>query len=116
MRDPRLFRESHIVRTITLDPRRVSQRGTAEVIRAMLGEGHGHAPDLHRRRDRVSRSHTAVDILLSQPELPIRAVVHGLPLAWRTCLWLTARANLSSDDLAVIRHAFTAVAEVKVRA
>ncbi|MFG3443038.1 8-amino-7-oxononanoate synthase [Nonomuraea sp. NPDC047897] len=34
----------------------------------------------------------------------------------RSCLRLTARANLSSDDLAVIRHALTAVAEVKVRA
>ncbi len=34
----------------------------------------------------------------------------------RPCLRLTARANLSSDDLAVIRHALTAVAEVKVRA
>jgi 8-amino-7-oxononanoate synthase len=32
----------------------------------------------------------------------------------RSCLRLTARANLSSDDLAVIGHALTAVAEMKV--
>ncbi|MEU4835351.1 8-amino-7-oxononanoate synthase [Streptosporangium sp. NPDC023615] len=32
----------------------------------------------------------------------------------RSCLRLTARANLSSDDLAVIRGALTAVAEMKV--
>jgi 8-amino-7-oxononanoate synthase len=36
--------------------------------------------------------------------------------AGRSCPRLTARATLSSDDLAVIRHALTAVAEVKVRA
>ncbi|MFD0658300.1 aminotransferase class I/II-fold pyridoxal phosphate-dependent enzyme [Thermocatellispora tengchongensis] len=37
------------------------------------------------------------------------SVPHG-----RSCLRLTARANLSSDDLAVIRVALTAVAEMKV--
>ncbi|MCG5221072.1 8-amino-7-oxononanoate synthase [Streptosporangium sp. KLBMP 9127] len=36
--------------------------------------------------------------------------------AGRSCLRLTARANLSSDDLAVIRVALTAVAETKVNA
>lgn len=37
----------------------------------------------------------------------------SVPLG-RSCLRLTARANLRSDDLAVTRHALTAVAEMKV--
>lgn len=61
----------------------------------------------------------AVDILHNQPELPGSARDRPYRLAaaaGRSCPRLTARANLSSDDLAVIRHALTAVAEVKVRA
>ncbi|MER6001902.1 hypothetical protein ABT120_25255 [Nonomuraea angiospora] len=61
----------------------------------------------------------AVDILHNQPELPgsVRAGYRARPVpVGRHSPRLTARADVSSDDLAVIRHAFTAVAEVKVRA
>ncbi|MER7212208.1 8-amino-7-oxononanoate synthase [Streptosporangium sp. NPDC000239] len=68
-----------------------------------------------------------VPIVLGQPETALRAAVicaeHGVRVgcfrppsvpAGRSCLRLTARANLSSDDLAVIKGALTAVAEMKV--
>lgn len=68
-----------------------------------------------------------VPIVLGQPETALRAAVicaeHGVRVGCfrppsvpvgRSCLRLTARANLSSDDLAVIRGALTAVAEMKV--
>ncbi|MEV0346348.1 hypothetical protein AB0H88_11325 [Nonomuraea sp. NPDC050680] len=71
----------------------------------------------------VATTPATVYILHNQPELPDPACITAgepglttsapLPVS---CRWLTARANLSSDDLAVIRHALTAVAEVKVRA
>ena len=66
----------------------------------------------------VASGHVAVDILLHQAELPglARATAGAGVLESHSCPRLTARANLSSDDLAVIRHALTAVAEVKVRA
>ncbi|MEV8635938.1 8-amino-7-oxononanoate synthase [Streptosporangium sp. NPDC051023] len=68
-----------------------------------------------------------VPIVLGPPETALRAAVicaeHGVragcfrppsvPVG-RSCLRLTARANLSSDDLAVIWGALTAVAEMKV--
>ncbi|GAA3442022.1 8-amino-7-oxononanoate synthase [Planomonospora venezuelensis] len=68
-----------------------------------------------------------VPIVLGRPETALRAAAicteHGVragcfrppsvPVG-RSCLRLTARANLSSDDLAVIRGALTAVAEMKV--
>ncbi|MFF5250325.1 8-amino-7-oxononanoate synthase [Streptosporangium sp. NPDC000095] len=68
-----------------------------------------------------------VPIVLGPPETALRAALvcaeHGVragcfrppsvPVG-RSCLRLTARANLSSDDLAVIRGALTAVAEMKV--
>ncbi|MGW5687618.1 hypothetical protein [Nonomuraea sp. NPDC003754] len=67
----------------------------------------------------VVTARLATDILHNQPELPIRARAKAelfrVP-ASPSCLWLTTRANLSSDDLAVIRHALTAVAGVKVSA
>lgn len=65
-----------------------------------------------------------VPIVLGPPETALRAAStcaeHGVRVgcfrppsvpAGRSCLRLTARANLSSDDLAVIRGALTAVAE-----
>ncbi|GAA4210185.1 8-amino-7-oxononanoate synthase [Streptosporangium oxazolinicum] len=68
-----------------------------------------------------------VPIVLGPPETALRAALicaeHGVRAgcfrppsvpAGRSCLRLTARANLSSDDLAVIRGALTAVAEMKV--
>ncbi|MGW0809603.1 hypothetical protein [Nonomuraea sp. NPDC002799] len=72
---------------------------------------------------------SAVDILHNQPELHqpeprhlelpgsarARSRTRPTPLG-RSGSWLTTRADVSSDDLAVIRHALTAVAEVKVRA
>ncbi|GAT67718.1 8-amino-7-oxononanoate synthase [Planomonospora sp. ID91781] len=68
-----------------------------------------------------------VPVVLGRPETALRAAAvcaeHGVragcfrppsvPVG-RSCLRLTARANLSSDDLAVIRGALTAVAEMKV--
>ncbi|GIH96115.1 8-amino-7-oxononanoate synthase [Planobispora siamensis] len=68
-----------------------------------------------------------VPVVLGAPEAALRAALicaeHGVragcfrppsvPVG-RSCLRLTARANLSSDDLAVIRAALTAVAEMKV--
>ncbi|MEU7861858.1 hypothetical protein [Nonomuraea sp. NPDC049141] len=71
----------------------------------------------------VAATPAPVYILHNQPELPepacITAGKPGLTTSEPvpvSCRWLTARAILSSDDLAVIRHALTAVAEVKVRA
>lgn len=68
-----------------------------------------------------------VPVVLGPPEVALRAAAtcaeHGVRVGCfrppsvpdgRSCLRLTARANLSSDDLAVIRHALTAVAGVKV--
>ncbi|MBG0815213.1 8-amino-7-oxononanoate synthase [Planomonospora sp. ID82291] len=68
-----------------------------------------------------------VPVVLGRPETALRAAAicaeHGVRAgcfrppsvpAGRSCLRLTARANLSSDDLAVIRGALTAVAELKV--
>ncbi|GAA2902950.1 8-amino-7-oxononanoate synthase [Streptosporangium fragile] len=68
-----------------------------------------------------------VPIVLGPPEAALRAALicaergvragcfrpPSVPVG-RSCLRLTARANLSSDDLAVIRGALTAVAEMKV--
>ncbi|MBB6351755.1 aminotransferase class I/II-fold pyridoxal phosphate-dependent enzyme [Nonomuraea muscovyensis] len=61
---------------------------------------------------------TALAAAATCAELGVRVGCFRPPSApeGRSCLRLTARANLSSDDLAVIRHALTAVAEVKVRA
>ncbi len=64
----------------------------------------------------VSAAPTAAVILHHQPEPPRLARAAAVGAAARACLRLTARANLSSDDLAVTTHALTAVAEVKVRA
>ncbi|MFD1536045.1 hypothetical protein [Nonomuraea guangzhouensis] len=71
----------------------------------------------------VAATRAPVYILHNQPELPeLACITAGEPGLTTSepvrvsCRWLTARANLSSDDLAVIRHALTAVAEVKVRA
>ncbi|GAA0920606.1 8-amino-7-oxononanoate synthase [Nonomuraea longicatena] len=167
-----LFRESHIVRTVTLSKALGSQGGavlgTPEVIETLVDTGRPFIFDTGLAPACVAAALAAVDILLSQPELPGTArararelasaaralgletsepagavvpVVLGAPEAalaaaatcaehgvrvgcfrppsvprGRSCLRLTARANLSSDDLAVIRHALTAVAEVKVRA
>ncbi|WP_239137962.1 8-amino-7-oxononanoate synthase [Sphaerisporangium rufum] len=68
-----------------------------------------------------------VPVVLGPPEAALRAAAvfaeHGVRAgcfrppsvpAGRSCLRLTARANLSSDDLAVIGRALTAVAEMKV--
>ncbi|MGV9777557.1 8-amino-7-oxononanoate synthase [Streptosporangium sp. NPDC003464] len=68
-----------------------------------------------------------VPIVLGPPESALRAALicaergvragcfrpPSVPVG-RSCLRLTARANLSSEDLAVIRGALTAVAEMKV--
>ena len=68
-----------------------------------------------------------VPIVLGPPETALRAAARlrgtrsaagcfrppSVPVG-RSCLRLTARANLSSDDLAVIKGALTAVAEMKV--
>jgi hypothetical protein len=67
----------------------------------------------------VTIARVAVDILHNQPELlgsvRARSRTRSAPVG-RTSPRLTARAIVSSDDLAVIRHALTAVAEVKVSA
>lgn len=68
-----------------------------------------------------------VPVVLGPPEIALRAALicaeHGVRAGYlrspsvpvgRSCPRLTARANLSSDDLAVIRVALTAVAEMKV--
>lgn len=59
---------------------------------------------------------TALRAALIRAERGVRAGCFRPPSvpAGRSCLRLTARANLSSDDLAVIRGALTAVAEMKV--
>ncbi|MDF5756497.1 8-amino-7-oxononanoate synthase [Spongiactinospora sp. TRM90649] len=70
-----------------------------------------------------------VPVVLGPPEAALRAAAvcaeHGVRAGCfrppsvpegRSCLRLTARANLGSDDLAVIRVALTAVAEMKVNA
>ncbi len=86
---------------------------TAEVIDTLLVVGAAS----------VAATRAPVYILHNQPELPeLACITAGEPGLTTSepvrvsCRWLTARANLSSDDLAVIRHALTAVAEVKVRA
>ncbi|WP_245691354.1 8-amino-7-oxononanoate synthase [Sinosporangium album] len=70
-----------------------------------------------------------VSIVLGTPEAALRAAAvcaengvragcfrpPSVPVG-RSCLRLTARANLSSDDLSAIRRALTAVAEMKVNA
>ncbi len=67
----------------------------------------------------VAIAQAAVDILHHQPELPgsarARTRTRTAPVGCASPR-LTTRAKVSSDDLAVIRHALTAVAEVKVRA
>ncbi|GAA4072755.1 8-amino-7-oxononanoate synthase [Nonomuraea soli] len=162
-----LFRESHIVRTITLSKSLGSQGGAVlgapEVIETLIDTGRSFIFDTGLAPGPVAAALTAVDILRNQPDLPgfararaselaatarelgletnhpagaVVPVVLGAPEAalgaaatcaahgvrvgcfrppsvpdGRSCLRLTARANLSSDDLAVIRHALTAVAE-----
>ncbi|WP_425966435.1 8-amino-7-oxononanoate synthase [Streptosporangium sp. DT93] len=72
-------------------------------------------------------SGAVVPVVLGPPEVALRAAAvcaeRGVRAGCfrppsvpegRSCLRLTARANLSSDDLAVIRGALTAVAEMKV--
>jgi 8-amino-7-oxononanoate synthase len=68
-----------------------------------------------------------VPIVLGPPEAALRAALicaergvragcfrpPSVPVG-RSCLRLTARANLGSDDLTVIRGALTVVAEIKV--
>ena len=69
-----------------------------------------------------------VPVVLGAPEVALRAAATCAELGvrvgcfrppsvpeGRSCLRLTARANLSSDDLAVTRHALTAVAEKVTR-
>ncbi|GAA3176367.1 hypothetical protein GCM10010486_49960 [Nonomuraea roseoviolacea subsp. carminata] len=106
------------MRTVTLSqaaPSRGNGPGEPEVIETLgerapsYGVGTGLVPAS------VAAARAAMDILLHQPELRRRLLPPPAPER-RSCLRLTARANLSSDDLAVIRHALTAVAEVKVRA
>ncbi|WP_084959333.1 8-amino-7-oxononanoate synthase [Thermoactinospora rubra] len=167
-----LFRESHIVRTLTLSKSLGSQGGAVlgapEVIETLIDTGRSFIFDTGLAPGPVAAALAAVDILRNQPELPgfararaselaatarelgletsepagaVVPVVLGPPEAalrasatcaqhgvrvgcfrppsvpvGRSCLRLTARANLSSDDLAVIRHALTAVAESKVSA
>ncbi|GAA2812366.1 hypothetical protein GCM10020219_100610 [Nonomuraea dietziae] len=104
------FGASHIVRTVTPHGGPRAQEVVATALTAAS----------------VAVARAAMDILHNQPELPGYARDgtstpcgldrHARIPAHRTCLRLTARANLSSDDLAVIRHALTAVAGVKVRA
>ncbi|MFI6479662.1 8-amino-7-oxononanoate synthase [Nonomuraea sp. NPDC050663] len=162
-----LFRESHIVRTITLSKSLGSQGGAVlgapEVIETLIDTGRSFIFDTGLAPGPVAAALAAVDILRNQPDLPgfararaselattarelgletnhpagaVVPVVLGAPEAalgaaatcaahgvrvgcfrppsvpdGRSCLRLTARANLSSDDLAVIRHALTAVAE-----
>lgn len=68
-----------------------------------------------------------VPVVLGPPQLAVAAAAlcadHGVRVGCfrppsvphgRSCLRLTARANLGSDDLAVVRGALTAVAEAKV--
>src|SRR5690606_3559575 len=78
----------------------------------------------------VSESAAAVvPVVLGPPDAAVRAAElcarHGVRVGCfrppsvpvgRSCLRLTARANLGSDDLAVITVALTAVAEMKVNA
>ncbi|MBT2231344.1 hypothetical protein [Nonomuraea sp. NEAU-A123] len=115
------FRESHMVITVTPsrspDPQGGTVLSAAEVIDTLLIFGPTSVAAS------VAATPAAVYILHNQPELPepacITAGEPGLTTSEPvpvSCRWLTARANLSSDDLAVIRHALTAVAEVKVRA
>ncbi|GGP00226.1 hypothetical protein GCM10012278_00300 [Nonomuraea glycinis] len=139
---PALFIKSHIVRTITLrrlfrhhDPRFLGRFPKIGTLPA--------APRRAFAPTSVAATPTPAVILHHQPELPGLACDRaseppGLALpdpatraepqpraggcrppsvpAGRLHPWLTARAEVSSDDLAVTRHALTAVAEVKVRA
>ncbi|GAA3232720.1 hypothetical protein GCM10020216_052240 [Nonomuraea helvata] len=85
----------------------------------MIDTGRWFHRDTAHVSDSVVIARAAVDILHNQPELPgsVRASRRAHPVpAGRHGPRLTARAEVSSDDLAVIRHALTAVAEVKVRA
>ncbi|GAA2855082.1 hypothetical protein GCM10020220_050350 [Nonomuraea rubra] len=90
-------------------------RGEPEVIHT----GRWFYRDTARGPASVVIARAAVDILHNQPELPGSACAHTRTRpepAGGSSPRLTARAKVSSDDLAVIRHALTAVAEVKVRA
>jgi 8-amino-7-oxononanoate synthase len=103
---------------------------------------HPELPGLARRRAReLAAMARSLGLATSEPAGAVVPVVLGPPWAaleaaarcadlgvrvgcfrppsvpsGRSCLRLTARANLSSDDLAVIRRALTAVAEMKVNA
>ncbi|MFI6597786.1 hypothetical protein ACIBHX_16130 [Nonomuraea sp. NPDC050536] len=158
------FRESHIVRTVTLSRTPGSQAGTVlgapEVIATLIDTGRSSGSDTPLPPGPMAAALAALDILLSQPDLlgrararavgsaatahgpvhetgrpagavvPVVSAPQGAALSAaatgadrvapcasvdRSCLRLTARANLSSDDPAVIKVALTAVAE-KVRA
>ncbi|GAA2215882.1 hypothetical protein GCM10009850_113500 [Nonomuraea monospora] len=96
-----------------------SQDGAVHVEPEVIHTGRWLNRDTAREQASVTIARAAVDILHNQPELPGSACAHTRTRpepAGRSCPWLTARAEVSSDDLAVIRHALTAVAEVKVRA
>jgi hypothetical protein len=114
-----LLAKSHIVKTVTLPKSLGSQdgavRGKPEVISTgrwyhrdmgcVSTETCGGPLDTATARASVAIAYAAVDILHHQPEQP------GFPRARHSVLGgcdrprLTARANVSSDDLAVIRHA-----------
>lgn len=112
-----LFVKSHIVRTITLAIKTPLQDAAVQVTPEVIHTGRRR--DTAYRPTSVAMARAAVDILLHQPELPgparARTRTRLAPVG-RPIPRLTTRVEVSSDDLAVIRHALTAVAEVKVSA
>ncbi|MEV4804209.1 hypothetical protein AB0K18_29750 [Nonomuraea sp. NPDC049421] len=117
-----LVTKSHTVRSVIPPKPRAAEneplRDEPEVIHTSATSSR-HRRDTARAPVSVAIAHTAVDILHHQPELPGSARAHTrtrpAPVGRRGPR-LTTRAEVSSDDLAVTRHALTAVAEVKVRA
>jgi 8-amino-7-oxononanoate synthase len=120
----------------------VAARATATVNTVAILQNQPEPPEYIRNRTEEHTVTTAVpgpesgepagaviSVVLGPPELAFQGAAaragHGVRAgclrpravpAGRSCLRLTARANLSSDDLAVIRVALTAVAEMKVKA
>jgi hypothetical protein len=95
------------VRTVTL-PKSLGPRDRAALVKPEVistgTEPHHHTPDAAAGPPSVAIAHLAVDILHHQPEQP------GFARAGRSVVScdgprLTSGANVSSDDLAVIRHA-----------
>ncbi|MFC4112588.1 hypothetical protein [Nonomuraea zeae] len=107
------------MRTITLPNTLASQDGRCSAKPEVIYTARWFCRDTSDGPASVAIARAAVDILHNQPELlgsvRARSRTRSAPVG-RSSPRLTARAKVSSDDLAVIRHALTAVAEVKVSA